>query len=188
MVNRFRFSSQNLGTFPTLPSSPSEGCPRRNDPRCWVPCCAGYGGGSKGAWVPEKRSEKPNWENPRETERPNTGKRGEGRRRASGPTWLRNWLRQEVGRRLFSVCSWEPSWKVLWWVCVWKKGFNQAINICFFEVLWATINVTGRRIKSCFRLCWMASLRVLFCTCVCGCVRVRVTSKSQQVSEGIFSV
>lgn len=83
----------------------------------------------------------------------NTGKKK--KKRASGLQRLRNWPRQEVGRVLFSVRSWELSWKVLWWVCVEKRGFNQAINICFFEVLWPTINVTGRHIKSRFLTWWV---------------------------------
>lgn len=68
-------------------------------------------------WGLEKRSEKPRWENPRETERPEHGRKKSLRTEA-----VKAWLRQEVGRMLFSVCSWEQSWKVLWWVCVWKKG------------------------------------------------------------------
>lgn len=73
-------------------------------------CPVGCGGGPMGAWVLEKRSEKPKRENPRETERPEPWRK----QRAPGPKRLRSRPRQEVGRGLFSVCSWELSWKVLW--------------------------------------------------------------------------
>jgi len=31
-----------------------------------------------------------------------------------GVKWLRRLPQQEAGIALFSVCSWEPNWKVLW--------------------------------------------------------------------------
>lgn len=83
-------------------------------------CHGGCGGGSLGAWVPEKRSKKPNCENPRETERPEHWKKK--KERASGLKRLRNWLQQEVGR----ICCFQYAHGN--WVgkccgeCVWKKG------------------------------------------------------------------
>lgn len=75
-----------------------------------------------------------------------------------------------------------------------KKGFNRAINICFFEVLWPTINVTGRHIKSHFLTWWvwagqgqvkvLSSWDTVPTECVCVCVIWRAV----QVSKSILSV
>lgn len=72
-----------------------------------------------------------NCENPRETERPEHWKK----KRASGLKRLRRWARQEVGRRCCSQDAHGNQAGKCCGECVWKKGFHQAINICFFEVL-----------------------------------------------------
>lgn len=86
-------------------------------------CHGGCGGGSLGAWVPEKRSKKPNCENPRETERPEHWKKKKRERESFRTEAVKEPASTGSGQKmLFSVRSWELSWKVLWWVCVEKRA------------------------------------------------------------------
>lgn len=88
-----------------------------------------------GAWAPEKRSEKPNCENPRETERPEHWKKKKKKKKSFRTEAVKELASTGSGQNaVFSMLMGTELESAVVSVCG-KKGFNQAINICFFEVL-----------------------------------------------------